>query len=286
MSRYRMESRYWTVLLPSIMVMVLVGACRPAGAGTGDTPDTSAAHRASSGAPVEQVPSTDEQLKGRVGALGIWYTMLSTRRVSEVNLESQGAVGPFLNADLVDPETWLGYVRSVARSNSHPTDTPMTVNIVGGWTRPHSMDQRFWIGSKYVAELQINNIKIPNASSVVLTDADRANGMQWKGSVTISFIRRIRAVQFGESVGSPEAMRRWVAGYETEQLPRFTDWESESITLPLHQRGASWEHDLKPDLSWLMTIPTSALSTKGCGIVASAGRPAPCITVSGVRVPD
>lgn len=86
-------------------------------------------------------------------------------------------------------------------------------------------------GFKYTGEAQIDKIKVNASGNIPTSDADKANGLQWRGRVSITYIIRYHAYYYsheGWSVNSV-ATEKWLHSKETNAFPNLSPWFEESV---------------------------------------------------------
>lgn len=100
--------------------------------------------------------------------------------------------------------------------------------------------------TKVFGQGEIKNFQLKTANILPVTPADRANGIQWKGSTEMAFINRYRAVKpwFFTDYGAFKSGGRdseWAKATIPEPTIPFTPWTDGKLTIPLLLRNGRWE---------------------------------------------
>ncbi len=110
----------------------------------------------------------------------------------------------------------------------------------------YSVEQGSKKFTKNFGQAEIKNIKLNTLSTIPVNDADKANGIQWKGNIQITFIDRYRivkpwfnwAIAYFSEYGNEEE-------WEKANLPKptipFTQWENGTIQIPILLKNDTWQ---------------------------------------------
>lgn len=182
-----------------------------------------------------QIPSMDRQAQEKV-LFRMFNSLLSTQ-YSANGKES-------LKSTTTNPEIITSsLIQTILERKQLPPDGDLLkikwVYSAAGW--PYGIE-------KTVGEAEIKNIKLGSLTVDRLTDADRANGIQWKGAVEIKFIDRYRIVKpyFLRKEGPYEQFKDSGSESEWEKatLPQpthpFTPWEDANFNVLLALVNDQW----------------------------------------------
>lgn len=155
-------------------------------------------------------------------------------------------------------------------------------------------------GIKYMGELEINNLRILQAQSRYLTDADRLNGLAWDGPVVLSFAKRQRAnyilaeIQSQRENPEREAVKEWVSFPEQTPLPPFSRWEEEEFKVNVQLINNKWQVDIKTlneqntdggAMLKDMRLPSLALKNTGSGSNVCGVKESSCQSIKITTLP-
>ena len=136
-------------------------------------------------------------------------------------------------------DTWSSEIPNVLSGGES------SVVLTGGFTDSVLTGDEQVTGYKMVEQFEINNLRVAVAQDLTpsLSEADKANGIQWKGLVGINYIDRYKGVfyKIGEPLG---AKREWAEPFsasEETSLPNFSSWIDGAINLSAQLTNNGWE---------------------------------------------
>lgn len=161
-------------------------------------------------------------------------------------------------------ERWRSFIRGVAVSNTHPSTKPLAISWeytdVGLVARSNLRE---------VGEAEFNNLKVVKIEGEKITDADRANGLFWRGRVEGGVITRARVAKEYVRTHNEEEARRLLSSPAPRLPSVFSAWENDTwaaraIKNPNWNEYQSYKKSGGPSLGISdFDIPTALLTTVG-----------------------
>jgi hypothetical protein len=104
---------------------------------------------------------------------------------------------------------------------------------------------------KSSGEAQIDKIRAQTRGFIPASDADKANGLQWVGGTTVTYIIRSRGNSYepqGEW-GSRETLTKWLVSKDNAtDFPDFSEWTQEAFDIKLQVKNGRVEITGQTDL--------------------------------------
>lgn len=196
-------------------------------------------------------------------ALTKWFDLLSTPAKIPQIVDTTAPLamlsgGSRFNIALTNASVWKQRIGDISRSSNYKANPPLEMRWTVAWTaysnpRASVFGSRFVNihAAKYEGEMRLDNIRL-QMQSIQLSDADRANGIGWRGSVSIEFIRQHRAnyvmtdkKSYNGRTSESQPFQDWALGQSTHPLPpTFSPWENDTWSATVQLKQGNWEEKL------------------------------------------
>lgn len=218
--------------------------------------------------PTKEVPLTIDQ-QAKEMALQTWFQMLSLPQKKEDLMYGDKV---FLNIDVVNKDRWETSMKELVKTNVNTAKEPLRIQWLKGYLKNHPWDPLV-NGFKHVGEMEIDKMRIQSVGSRPLTEADRANGLSWDGTVSMGFISRHRVNYYAPTDWgkNEEMVRNWLASRGTDPLPQFSSWKDEGWSIKLRLRNGRWERDSTVTRG-SFEVPVAVLGADSCLFVDACQR--------------
>lgn len=122
--------------------------------------------------------------------------------------------------------------------------------------------------TKNFGQAEIKNIKLNTLFTIPVDNADKANGIQWKGTILITFIDRYHIVKpwfnwaiayFSEYGNEGE----WEKANVPKPTIPFTQWENGTIQVPILLKNGTWQIQSQNNII-NYPIPSVSVGREGC----------------------
>lgn len=170
-------------------------------------------------------------------AVNTWLETLSSKQKSDKN-------DKFFNLSVENKEEWQVNVQKL--DDGKTISDPLKVSWLGGYTSSWNDQGGTFVGHKVQGKVEFNNISF-TAEDQQLSSADVANGVDYKGTVTINYVERYYNNYYepSTSIGdeNKENVVNWIHSKENQE-DNFSDWNEGTFTLPVVFKNDKWEKDL------------------------------------------
>ena len=131
-------------------------------------------------------------------------------------------------------------LNNIASGATIPKDSDL---LTASWTYTENAYDNYV--RKTMGEAEIKNFKFTAYGATTVSDADKANGIQWKGTTSLNYIERyrMRKFNFGDqnSYNDKATESDWAKANLLPPNGSFSEWKDSGMMLNLVLRSGVWE---------------------------------------------